>query len=378
MRLKTFHASTMTEAMQMIRNSLGDEAVIVGAEEDRSNGSVRVMAAVSPAFEIGDDAISQGGEWLQYDAEHDEDAVAEELTDILIRHHVPEDVIDHLVSCAVVMGYDSLQVALIETLEHLFSFSPLPVDAFHKPVIMVGPPGSGKTLAVAKMAARSTMRGLNVGVITTDTVRAGGVEQLNAFTKLMGITLQKAKDHKDLRHIVGALMPDKDQVLVDTSGLNPFDKNDIRHVARIIAACDARPVLVMPAGIDVDEAGEIARIFATLGVRDVLGTRVDIARRLGSLFAAAYQGQLSFCDVSNTPKVAQGLTRMNAEHLARMIAPKVFPKTHQDDQFSVPQHRSILHERASPSPTHRNSLRDRSLQDYAKEYVRKRASGTQT
>lgn len=368
----------------MIRESLGDEAIIVGTEEDRSVGSVRVMAAVGPAFEIGEDGISEHDEWLQYDDEQDNDAVAEELTEILIRHHVPEDVMDHLVSCATIMGYDDLGTALIESIEQFFSFSPLPVEKFEKPVIMVGPPGSGKTLAVAKMAARSTMRGLKVGVITTDTVRAGGVEQLQAFTKLMGITLHTAKDHKDLRILAQQLSAEKDQVLVDTSGLNPFDKNDIRSVARIIAACDARPVLVMPAGIDVDEAGEIARIFATLGVNDILATRVDIARRLGSLFAAAYQGQLNFCDVSDTPKVAQGLRHLDAEQLARLIAPKVFPKTKTEDQFSVPQHRSIPSDRALRPTANPNLFESKSsgeaqsLQDYAKEYIRKRASGNRT
>ncbi|MGH1378183.1 MAG: AAA family ATPase [Alphaproteobacteria bacterium] len=308
----------------MIRETLGDEAIIVATGEDRARGGVRVTAAIEPSFEIGNDGVAGVQSWLQYDDEQDSDAVAEELTEVMLRHCVPENVMDNIISCATVMGFDDIGTALSYTLEQLYSFRPLPVTAHKKPIMMIGPPGSGKTLAVAKMAARGAMNGLNINAISTDTVRAGGVEQLQAFTKLLQIDLKKAKNPQDLRNITEELMQHSDQVIIDTSGLNPFDTSDVKILAKLIGAIDARPVLVLPAGIDADEAGEMARVFATIGATEILPTRVDIARRLGSLLAAAHQGGLSFSDVSTTPKVAQGLSHMSPKSLANLLVPRLY------------------------------------------------------
>ena len=47
MRVKSFPAPSMTEAMQRIREELGPDAVIVSTAE-QAEGGVRVMAAVEP------------------------------------------------------------------------------------------------------------------------------------------------------------------------------------------------------------------------------------------------------------------------------------------------------------------------------------------
>ncbi len=323
MRLKTFQASNMTEAMHMIRETLGDDAIIVATGEDRAKGGVRVTAAVEPSFEIGNDGVAGDNSWLQYDEEQDIDAIAEELTEVMLRHCVPEDVMDNMISCATVMGFGDLKTALNCTLEQLYSYNPLPTKPYTKPIIMVGPPGAGKTLAVAKMAARGVMNGLDIGVISTDTVRAGGIEQLCAFTNLLKIDLKKANTPKDLRFIAKDLAQAKDQVIIDTSGLNPFDKDDVKTLAKLIASINCRAVLVLPAGIDASEAGEIARIFAAIGAVDLLPTRIDMARRLGSTLAAAHHGSLNFCDMSNTPKVAEGLNTITPKVLSQLLVPRL-------------------------------------------------------
>jgi flagellar biosynthesis protein FlhF len=209
MRLKSFYAKTMTEAMQMIRDTLGEDAIIVATREEKGGKAVHVTAAIdppsysAPAFEIGkSSAPAEGDDWLQYDEEEEQSLIAEELTEVLLRHSVPEDVMDQILSCATVVGLEQPSIALIAAIEHLYNFQPLPQKAHKKPIMMVGPPGSGKTLAVAKAAARGVMNGLRVGVISADTVRAGGVEQLAAFTKLLRIDLKKAAGPQELAEML--------------------------------------------------------------------------------------------------------------------------------------------------------------------------------
>lgn len=316
----------------MVRDTLGEDAIIVATREERGGKAVRVTAAIeedlirdrgerSPAFELGRGGLpASQGDWLQYDEEEQEAAITEEITDIMLRHSVPEDVTDMILSCATLVGLEQPHIALIAALEHLFGFRPLPVRAHKKPLMVVGPPGAGKTLAVAKMAARGIMNDLKVAVITTDTVRAGGTEQLAAFTKILQIPLLKARSNSELKACIEKARG-ADQIFVDTGGANPFDKNEIRELARTLAIADFDPLLIMPAGGDAEESGEIARSYAAVGVRWMLSTRLDIARRFGGLLQAAHQGGMAFADASNTPQVAEGLMAMTPKALCNLLMP---------------------------------------------------------
>ena len=316
----------------MIRDSLGEDAIIIATREEKGGKSVRVTAAIEEdrgiAFEI-----AKGGEvacdedWLQYDDENtDDNNISEAILDVLLKHSVPEDVVDHIVSCASVMDIEEPSVAFVGAIDTLFSFTPLPIRAYKKALMFVGPPGAGKTLAVAKMAARGVMNDLKIAVITTDMARAGGFEQLQALTRVMEIDLKKAKNATELTRAIDACAG-ADQILIDTTGFNPFDNAHMKELAKLTVAGDIEPVLVLPAGLDAIESGEMGRVFAALGVHRLLPTRADIARRLGGLLAAAHQGNLSFADVSATADVADGLQPLSPRRLGNFFFPATPPQS---------------------------------------------------
>ena len=323
MRLKSFTANTMKDALQMIRETLGEDAIIVATREENGGKTVRVTAAIDKDTEatmptpLSDIAYD---DW-QYPDDDDAATVVEEVTEVMLRHAVPDDVLDNVVSAVNVMGLDDTRDALFAALQSLFEFKPLPSKTYGHPIILVGPPGAGKTLAAAKIAARGALNGLKMSVITTDTIRAGGVEQLEAFTRLMRIDLQKASTPKDLKERL-ANIQQVDQVIIDTAGVNPFDPESVKLLARLIGVTEMDPVLVIPAGLDADESGEIARVFATIGARSMIPTRVDVARRLGSVLSAAHQGGLSLAEISNTAKVADGLSPLSAKRLTQLLMPR--------------------------------------------------------
>lgn len=316
----------MKEAMHMIRETLGEDAIIVSTQEIPGGKGVRVTAAIDKDTEatmpkpISVESGLTADDW-QYADDDDDVTVVEEITDVMLRHAVPDEVLDQVVSMVNVMGLTESRNALFAALQNLFEFKPLPQKTYGKPLILVGPPGAGKTLAAAKIAARGALAGLRMAAITTDTIRAGGVEQLDAFTRLMKIDLKKASSPKELRERLAEIGP-VDQVIIDTAGVNPFDPESVKLVARLIGTVDCDPLLVMPAGIDADEAGEMARVFATIGAKSMIPTRVDVARRLGSLLSAAHHGGLSLAEVSNTAKVADGLSPMSAKRLTQMLMPR--------------------------------------------------------
>lgn len=308
----------------MVRETLGEDAIIIATREDKNavgGTMVHLTAAIDKDTFSEDETTDSASEDWMYEDDDNEAVVVEEITETMLRHGVPDEILDQVVSCAAVMDVDGPAPAITAALESIFKFSPLPNSPTKTPIMMMGPPASGKTLAAAKLAARSAMNGMKVAVITTDVERAGGREQLEAFTNLMDIDLQTAPNTTALKECL-LKVGDADQIIIDTAAANPFDPNNVKTLARLVGASDMHPVLVMPAGIQADEAGEMAQVFATIGAQNILPTRIDVARRLGSLLSASYVGGLAFTEFSATPQVADGLSQLTPKRLTQLLMPQ--------------------------------------------------------
>jgi flagellar biosynthesis protein FlhF len=122
--------------------------------------------------------------------------------------------------------------------------------------------------------------------------------------------------HDALQSVKGA-----DHIVIDTAGVNAFNSGETADLARLIAAGNIEPVLVMPAGIDAEESGELGRAYGGIGIRTVLPTRLDITRRLGGILSAAHHGGLIFAEGSHTSKVADGLFALTPKRLAALLMP---------------------------------------------------------
>lgn len=334
MRLKSFNANTMTEAMKMIRDSLGEDAIIVATREDKKAGGVNVTAAIdnrgshdsNPSFEIGSSqSVAPKEDWLQYDDEEENDAVMEVITEAMISHGIPEELTDEILTSATIMGLESPNIALMASLEELFSFKSLLDVSSKNHFIFIGPPGAGKTLTVAKYAAEAVMAGHSVAVMTADTERAGGVEQLKAFTDILKIDLVQIDSANELAEQINN-HHDKDYIFVDMPGLNPYDPREIDVLDDYIQASACEPALVLPAAMDAYESQDLAGIYVPLGVRAIIPTRIDMARRYGGVLAAAYKGNLVFAEAGISQNVAEGLDQMTPKKLAQYLLPKTGQK----------------------------------------------------
>jgi len=314
MRLKSFIAPSMAEAMQLVRRELGDDAIIVSTQRAAGGKGVRITAALEPADT--DEAISQ------VLADADRMPAAEVVREALTSHGVPQRLVERLINVVRNSGIEDPSLACATALESGFAFAPLPDQTAPRPFMLVGPPGVGKSMAVAKLAARSALKNRRVGVISCDNLRAGAAEQLSAFTRILEIELVTARGPQSLRRAVETAAMRHDLVFIDSPGLNPFKTSDMEYLAALIEAANVEPILVLAAGGDAQEAAEIGEVFGAAGATRLLSTRLDTTRRLGSILAAADAGPLMFCDVSATPHVVNGVTSISAGTMAYMILPQ--------------------------------------------------------
>lgn len=343
MRLKSFAAATMKDAMQMVRDDLGADAVIVATRHSRANGgTVRITAAVeqpatqAPQWQAQWQAQGQAQRQAQGQAQRQETngaATAKEpatmasqvIARALRRHGTPAGIIERLATAARVLSVADPVLALAAALDDGFRFAPLPEHGGDRPIMLIGPPGAGKTVSLAKLAARVTGADKPVTLITTDTVRTGGVEQLAALARVIDTDLQTAGEPAALAAIIGTCRPGA-AILIDSAGTNPFSPTDMARLNGLVRAAGAEPVLVLSAGGDAADSAETAAAFANIGTSRLLVTRLDAARRLGGLLAAADAGRLRFCNVSVTADVAGGLNSINPVSLARLLMPRAAPR----------------------------------------------------
>jgi flagellar biosynthesis protein FlhF len=290
MKLRVIRAARMSDAMAQLRAELGEDAVLLSTR--RVAGGVEVTAAQ----EQDDEPLM-----IAPDAARNHRPIPPDLA----RHNVPAALAQKLA-----------QGKLATALGTVLGFGKLPLGP--APMLLCGPPGAGKTLTTAKLATRLVMAGAKPLLITADGKKAGAAEQLAAFARVLDLPLAIASGPAALAKAL-ARRAEGQPVLVDLPGCDPFNPVGARGLAALLDVAKGAPVLVLPAGLDADESAETASAFRLLGCRWLLPTRLDAARRLGGVLAAAATG-LKLTEAGTGQDAVAGLEPLSPEWLAKRLA----------------------------------------------------------
>jgi len=280
-----FRAATVPEAMARIRAELGGDALILATR--RVAEGVEITAAVEPPPPALPSAAGR-------------------LEAALAFHGVPAGLARRL-------DGPSLSAALAAGLP----FGTLPMARGGRPLLLAGPPGAGKTLTTARLATRLVLEGAVPMVVTADARRAGATEQLAAFTRLLGLKLVVASHPTTLARAL-ATRQDGAPVLVDLPGSDPFAGQEREALMALAAAAGALVVAVLPAGLDAAEAADLAAAYRAAGAALLVATRLDLARRIGGVLAAAQAG-LAMAEAGIGPGAADGLVPLTPDLLAQRL-----------------------------------------------------------
>lgn len=305
MRLRTFTAPSIGEAMRQVRVALGEDAVILSTE--RAGKEIKLTAAVDPVAAPATGAVAARES-------------SNGLEAALLYHGVPKPLAERLLATATELEGGSPQQALTAALRARFDFRAITERKPGKPILLAGLPGAGKSATLAKLAGRAKVNGWSATAITCDLAKAGAVEQLATYAKALEIPAYRAKDAATLRRAVEKA--DKsDLILIDTLGTNPLKAGDLAQLRELAEAAGAEIVLVMAAGGDVAESEELAAGYAEAGAARLVATKIDVARRYGGILAAAEAGRLAFAGLGTSPEIASGLSTLRPDQLCRLIMP---------------------------------------------------------
>jgi flagellar biosynthesis protein FlhF len=292
MRLKLYRAGGVAEAMARVRADLGADALILATR--RVGDGVEVTAALEPEEEQAPPLRRT--------------CPAEPARLAALRFHgVPAALLDGL-----------LRGDLVDAVCGAVGFGALDLAPDSRPLLLVGPPGAGKTLSVARLTTRLVLQEETPMVITADGRRAGATEQLAAFTRLLGLNLIVASHPVTLGRAL-ARRPRGAPVLIDAPGTDPFDPTQREEIAALAATVQAVVALVLPAGMDPAEAADLSCAFSEAGASLLIVTRLDITRRLGGVLAAGSLGKLALAEAGIGPGAADGMVALTPALLASRL-----------------------------------------------------------
>lgn len=375
MRIKSINGSNMADAMNKVRQELGDDAIILSTQ-DLPSGETQITAAIErsdpePATFIPKKANGWASNWdsdwkLEAEQPHEkrkkiqnrvvkkevvnsklsapaaptEDKTflrqkakaksptakpikvtpqVETLVQAMAYHGVPTLLAERICRSALSAETEDTTLALAASLDKHFDFAPK-FSTRKKPLMLVGPPGVGKTMTIAKMAASATMGGRPVHVVTTDKSRAGAVDQLKAFTDILKLKLWVSNGAESLSEILAKPeLNDGAHILIDTGGINCYETSELEGLAEQIVIGESEIMVVLPAGSDAAEMSDTAQKFAAIGANRMLVTRLDTTRRYGGVLTAADKANLSFSYACVSPSVASGMHVLTPVNLARLI-----------------------------------------------------------
>jgi flagellar biosynthesis protein FlhF len=182
---------------------------------------------------------------------------------------------------------------------------------------LIGATGVGKTTTVAKLAGQcAKVHGAaSVGMVTLDTHRVGGHEQLREHGRTLGIVAHLAHDRAALQDLLG-LLSNKRMVLIDTTGLAPRDpgKDDSLSVLDLPGI---KRLLVLNAGSHGDTLDDVVGAFRSGEVQQAVLSKLDEAVKLGPVLDVAIRHQLVLRGVTTGQKVPQDWAAADAGELVR-------------------------------------------------------------
>ncbi len=379
MNAHKYTAPTMREALALVREALGEEALIIRSEKVKSGGAmnflgrelIEVTAAlpdeVKADLQVGPEFANTLEREFKQPAEHEtadrpsmditllNDEIRrlrEDLTDIgkHLRYNnlpsMPRELArvweslgqagvssqwatDLAQEALVQLGADELVSAqavenyLINRLTRVVR--PAPQSLVRRrtgyKIALVGSPGAGKTTLVQKLASDPIAYAKRkVGLLSLDTHRMAAIEQIKTFARIAGAPLEVVFQPDQCAQAL-ARLASCEIILIDTPGCSLGETERLEQLRAFFEQLDPDEIhLVQNAAVRDEDLIHQGRRFRDVGLSHLSFTRIDESLRHGYLLNVVKATEKPVAWISTGQGFIGKLERFTPAHLRRWIA----------------------------------------------------------
>jgi flagellar biosynthesis protein FlhF len=364
MKIKSYFADSVEEAIQEARGELGAEAMLItsrrSSAENRTLGAYEVVLGLSaPAARPRPSAarpteLSSELEKLRMQLEEikstlqgarsaepgsgEANALFEELVANDLARGVAREIVssaarlrDHL--SAAQASPHPLRAYAAELISKKLRFAPpfsksSAGDTGHF-VVFTGPPGAGKTTTLVKIAVREFLAQRQpVRILSLDPGRVAAHEKLRSLAAVIGVSftsLNSVQEFLGAAEDVRGFSSNRGFVLVDTPGYSAAELDGAAEVARCLERLPHKQThLVLPASM---KRADLTRMIGDYGVFQpdyLLFAKLDETRSLGAMLSAALESDKPLSFFANGQSIPEDLEPAQARAIvASMFRPEL-------------------------------------------------------
>ncbi|WP_439893968.1 flagellar biosynthesis protein FlhF (plasmid) [Ralstonia sp. 25C] len=205
---------------------------------------------------------------------------------------------------------------------------------------LMGPTGVGKTTTTAKLAARFVLRhgASRVALLSTDSYRIGGHEQLRIYGKILGVSVHAVKDAQDLSLALNDLR-EKHVVLIDTIGMSQRDRAVSEQMAMLHAVGPSiKRLLLLNAASNGKTLDEVVSAYRDANLAGCILTKIDEAASVGHAMDVMIRRRLPLHYVSYGQRVPEDIAVPNK----KLLVHRTFRAGAEQSSFALDSDESLL------------------------------------
>ena len=325
MTIKKYIGSTLSEAIEIAKINLGNDIEIIEKKEVRKPGLLGMMSKkdveISVIKKNNDSELKKEIEILKNiisnlegnKSNNDIEKICKKLKKIYIKDEIIEDIKQTLPK----MKNEEMSNNLVDYLRDKIEVNN---NCTNSNLILVGPPGVGKTTTIAKIAADLVFKeNKKVGVLTIDTYRIGAVEQLKIYAEIMNIKFKSVLSPDEISKAIEE-MSDCDIVLIDTTGRGCKNSMQISELKNYIKSSKSDNIhLVLGITTKDSDLEAIIDSYNNINFNNIIITKLDETTTYGSILNIATYAKKPISYITTGQNVPNDIIKPSKDKLIKIL-----------------------------------------------------------
>ena len=212
--------------------------------------------------------------------------------------------------------------ALQEELLSRFQVQPVLGRSEARPriVSLIGPPGSGKTTTLVKLAVNYGLAARRpVLLLSIDNYRIAAAEQLRSYAAILGVGFQLVETVASLAQALEEHQR-KELILIDTPGLSVADAPEYARLSQFLATReDIDTHLVVSSSMKSADLSRVIDSFEPFGPQRLLFTKLDETSSFGPIFNEAVRTGKPLSFFTNGQRIPEDLEAAGKNRLVDLL-----------------------------------------------------------